>query len=58
MPTPDVATLNQVTRPSLTSDGQHAPAPRFGDTPVMVRDRAGQSTGAFDAVLVAAGSRW
>jgi hypothetical protein len=30
-----VATLNQVTRPPLTSEGQHAPALRFGDARVM-----------------------
>ena len=35
MPAPDVATLNQVTRPSLTTEGHHAPALRFGDTRVM-----------------------
>ena len=35
MPAPDVATLNQVTRPSATSEGQHAPALRFGDARVM-----------------------
>lgn len=35
MPAPDVATLNQVTRPSATCDGQHAPALRFGDARVM-----------------------
>ena len=35
MPAPDVATLNQVTRPSVTGDGQHAPALRFGDARVM-----------------------
>lgn len=35
MPAPDVATLNQVTRPSATHDGQHAPALRFGDARVM-----------------------
>ena len=34
-PAPDVATLNQVARPSITSDGQHAPALRFGDARVM-----------------------
>lgn len=34
-PAPDVATLNRVTRPSLTDDGQHAPALRFGDARVM-----------------------
>jgi hypothetical protein len=34
-PAPDVATLNQVTRPSITSEGQHAPALRFGDARVM-----------------------
>jgi len=34
-PAPDVATLNQVTQPSLTGDGQHAPALRFGDARVM-----------------------
>jgi hypothetical protein len=35
MPAPDVATLDQVTRPSATEDGQHAPALRFGDARVM-----------------------
>jgi hypothetical protein len=35
MPAPDVATLNQVTRPTRTSDGQHAPALRFGDARAM-----------------------
>jgi hypothetical protein len=35
MPAPDVVTLNQVTQPSLTADGQHAPALRFGDDRVM-----------------------
>jgi hypothetical protein len=35
MPAPDVATLNRVTRPSTTTDGQHAPALRFGDARVM-----------------------
>jgi len=34
-PAPDVATLNQVTRPSTADDGQHAPALRFGDARVM-----------------------
>jgi hypothetical protein len=34
-PAPDVATLNQVTRPSVTGDGQHAPALRFGDARAM-----------------------
>jgi hypothetical protein len=34
-PAPDVATLARVTRPSLTDDGQHAPALRFGDARVM-----------------------
>lgn len=34
-PAPDVATLNRVTRPSLTDDGQHAPALRFGDARAM-----------------------
>jgi hypothetical protein len=34
-PAPDVATLNQVTRPSVTSEGHHAPALRFGDARVM-----------------------
>ena len=34
-PAPDVVTLNQVTRPSVTEDGQHAPALRFGDARVM-----------------------
>jgi hypothetical protein len=35
MPAPDVATLDQVTRPSTAEDGQHAPALRFGDARVM-----------------------
>jgi hypothetical protein len=35
LPAPDVATLNQVTRPSTTPDGQHAPALRFGDARAM-----------------------
>jgi hypothetical protein len=35
MPAPGVATLSGVTRPSLTGDGQHAPALRFGDARVM-----------------------
>ena len=30
-----MATLNQVTRPSATDQGQHAPALRFGDARVM-----------------------
>jgi hypothetical protein len=30
-PAPDVVTLHQLTRPSLTSDGQRTPALRFGD---------------------------
>ena len=30
-PAPDVVTLNRVTRPSLTADGQRTPALRFGD---------------------------
>ena len=34
-PAPDVATLTEVTRPSTTVDGQHAPALRFGDPRVM-----------------------
>jgi hypothetical protein len=34
-PAPDVVTLGEVTRPSTTSDGQHAPALRFGDARVM-----------------------
>ena len=34
-PAPDVATLNQVTRPSVTSDGQHSSALRFGDARAM-----------------------
>jgi hypothetical protein len=34
-PAPDVATLARVTRPSVTDDGQHAPALRFGDARVM-----------------------
>jgi len=35
LPAPDVVTLNQVTRPSTTSEGLHAPALRFGDARVM-----------------------
>lgn len=35
LPAPDVATFQQVTRPSATHDGQHAPALRFGDPRVM-----------------------
>ncbi len=35
LPAPDVATLNRVTRPSITAEGQHAPALRFGDPRVM-----------------------
>ena len=34
-PAPDVATLCQVTRPSTTAEGQHAPGLRFGDARVM-----------------------
>jgi len=34
-PAPDVVTLTEVTRPSTTVDGQHAPALRFGDARVM-----------------------
>jgi len=34
-PAPDVVTLTEVTRPSTTDDGQHAPALRFGDSRVM-----------------------
>lgn len=34
-PAPDVVTLSQVTRPSTTDDGQHAPGLRFGDPRVM-----------------------
>jgi hypothetical protein len=34
-PAPDVATLHQVTRPSVTNDGLRAPALRFGDPRVM-----------------------
>ncbi len=34
-PAPDVVTLTEVTRPSVTIDGQHAPALRFGDARVM-----------------------
>ncbi len=34
-PAPDVVTLAQVTRPSTTSDGLHAPALCFGDPRVM-----------------------
>jgi DNA-binding transcriptional ArsR family regulator len=35
LPNPDVATFEQVTRPSLTLDGLYAPALRFGDHRVM-----------------------
>ena len=35
MPAPDVATLHKVTRPTRTSEGQHAPALRFGDARAM-----------------------
>src|SRR5579871_6503240 len=35
LPSPDVATFEQVTRPSVTSDGLYAPALRFGDHRVM-----------------------
>ncbi len=35
LPAPDVATFQQVTRPSVTDDGQHAPALRFGEPRVM-----------------------
>jgi hypothetical protein len=34
-PAPDVVTLSEVTRPTTTEDGQHAPALRFGDPRVM-----------------------
>jgi hypothetical protein len=34
-PAPDVVTFNQVTRPSTTADGLHAPGLRFGDARVM-----------------------
>ena len=34
-PAPDVVTLSQVTRPTTTSDGLHAPALCFGDPRVM-----------------------
>ncbi len=34
-PAPDVVTLQQVTRPSTTPDGLHAPSMRFGDPRVM-----------------------
>ena len=34
-PAPDVVTLTEVTRPSTTTDGQPAPALRFGDPRVM-----------------------
>lgn len=34
-PAPDVVTLAEVTRPSVTTDGQPVPALRFGDTRVM-----------------------
>lgn len=35
MPAPDVATFEEVTRPSTTKDGLRAPALRFGDRRVM-----------------------
>ncbi len=34
-PAPDVVTFNEVTRPSITEDGLHAPGLRFGDPRVM-----------------------
>src|SRR5207249_1398535 len=34
-PAPDVVTFNQVTRPSVTEDGLHAPGLRFGDPRAM-----------------------
>jgi hypothetical protein len=34
-PAPDVVTFTQVTRPSQTPDGLHAPGLRFGDPRVM-----------------------
>jgi hypothetical protein len=34
-PAPDVATFTAVTAPTITADGQRAPALRFGDTRVM-----------------------
>jgi hypothetical protein len=34
-PAPDVATFREVTRPSMTEDGLHAPGLRFGDPRVM-----------------------
>lgn len=34
-PAPDMVTLTEVTRPSVTADGQHVPALRFGDARVM-----------------------
>ena len=34
-PAPDMVTFNQVTRPSKTNDGLHAPGLRFGDPRVM-----------------------
>ena len=34
-PAPDVATFDQVTRPSVTEDGLYAPGLRFGDPRVM-----------------------
>ncbi|HVS62672.1 MAG TPA: hypothetical protein VMT85_04105 [Thermoanaerobaculia bacterium] len=35
MPAPDVATFEEVTRPSINEDGQYAPGLRFGDPRVM-----------------------
>jgi hypothetical protein len=35
MPAPDVATLNQVTRPSVTGDGQHVLALLAGQVPAV-----------------------
>jgi hypothetical protein len=35
MPAPDVVTFHEVTRPSVTADGQYAPGIRFGDPRVM-----------------------
>jgi hypothetical protein len=53
-PAPDVAILNQVTRPSRTGDGQHATALRFGDARVMALMAA---TAGFSHLVAGFGNR-
>jgi hypothetical protein len=54
MPAPDVATLNRVTRPSVTDDGQHAPALRFGDARAMALMAA---TARFSHLIAGSGNK-